>query len=60
MTTTYLWKIVGKDGNVYTWKTSRWFDEDKAPAEIKGTVKEHKTFRDVKQTDLTRCKITKA
>lgn len=58
-TTTYLWKIVGKDGNVYTWKTSHWLNEDKAPAEIKGTVKEHKTFRDVKQTDITRCKVTK-
>lgn len=58
-TTTYIWKIVGKDGNVYTWKTSHWFDEDRAPAEIKGTVKEHKIFREVKQTELTRCKVTK-
>lgn len=54
--TTYIWKIVGKDGNVYTWKTSNWMDEDKPPVSIKGTVKEHKIYREVKQTELTRCK----
>ena len=58
--TTYVYKIVGKDGNVYTWKTQNWMDEDRCPQEIKGTVKEHKEFREVKQTELTRCKITKA
>lgn len=58
-TTTYVWKITGKDGNIYTWKTSTWLDEDRVPAEIKGTVKEHKIYREVKQTELTRCKVTK-
>lgn len=58
-TTTYIWKIVGKDSNVYTWKTSKWLDEEKPPVSIKGTVKEHKIFRDVKQTELTRCKVTR-
>lgn len=56
-TTTYVYKIVGKDGNIYTWKTSKIMNEDFPPKSIKGTVKEHKTFRDVKQTELTRCKI---
>ena len=56
-TTTYIWKIVGKDGNIYTWKTSKWMDEDTPPTTIKGTVKEHKVFRDVKQTELTRCRV---
>ena len=56
-TTTYIWKIVGKDGNIYTWKTSKWMDEDRHPVSIKGTVKEHKEYRGVKQTELTRCKI---
>ncbi len=56
-TTTFIWKIVGKDENVYIWKTSKWLDEDKPPVSIKGTVKEHKIFREVKQTELTRCKV---
>lgn len=58
----YIWKIKDGDGNVYTWKTSNEFREDRygetiLPATIKGTVKEHKVFRDVKQTELTRCKL---
>lgn len=56
-TTTYVWKITGKDGNIYTWKTATYMDEDRPPVAIKGTVKEHKTYRDVKQTELTRCKF---
>ena len=56
-TTTYVWKITGKDGNIFTWKTSKWMNEELPPKTIKGTVKEHKVFRDVNQTELTRCKI---
>lgn len=56
LTTTYVWKIVGKDGNIYTWKTSNWMNEEKPPVSMKGTVKAHKEFRGVKQTELTRCK----
>lgn len=56
-TTTYIWKITGKDGNIYIWKTTKTMNEDLPPASIKGTVKEHKVFRDVNQTELTRCKI---
>jgi len=57
-TITYVWKIIGKDDNVYTWKTSKWLNEDKPPVSLKGTVKEHKIFREVKQTELTRCKVS--
>lgn len=56
-TTTYLYKIIDPDGNVYTWKTSTMIDEDNLPQTITGTVKEHGEFRGVKQTVLTRCKI---
>lgn len=56
-TMTYVWKIVDKQGNVYTWKTSNWMDEQNPPKTIKGTVKEHKVFREIKQTELTRCRI---
>lgn len=57
-TTTYIWKIVGKDCNVYTWKSSNWMDEDRPPVTIKGTVKAHNVYMEVKQTELTRCKVT--
>ena len=58
-TTTYVWKIVDKRGNVFTWKTSNLLDEEVPPKFIKGTVKEHKVFRETKQTELTRCCIPK-
>lgn len=56
-TTTYIWKITDNQGNVYTWKTSNWLNEDQPPKTIKGTVKEHKVFREIKQTEITRCRV---
>lgn len=56
-TITYIWKIVDTEGNVFTWKTSKGLDEDNPPKTLKGTVKEHKEFRGVLQTELTRCKV---
>lgn len=56
-TSTYVWKITDVNGNIFTWKTSKWMDEENPPASMKGTVKEHKMFREVKQTELTRCKV---
>lgn len=56
-TTTYLYKIVDTEGNVFTWKTSNSIDEDNIPQTMVGTVKEHTEFRGVKQTVLTRCKL---
>lgn len=58
-TTTYLYKIVDQEGNVFTWKTSNFIDEENLPNMIKGTIKEHGEFRGVKQTELTRCKMMK-
>lgn len=52
---TKVYKITGEDGNIYTWKTSNWVDEDEVKS-IKGTVKAHNDFRGTKQTELTRCK----
>lgn len=57
--TTYIWKITGTDGNIYTWKTSKWMNEEIPPVSIKGTVKEHKEYLGVLQTELTRCKVTR-
>lgn len=52
--TTYVWKIVGEDGNIFTWKTGNSVPE---VGTITGTVKEHKEYRGVKQTELTRCRV---
>lgn len=52
------------DNNVYKWKTSvNIVNSDNSHIEIgdevliKGTIKEHDVYNDVKQTELTRCKI---
>lgn len=45
-------------GNVFTWFASKVIDCEIGNAlKIKGTVKDHSTFRDCKQTVLTRCKV---
>lgn len=55
---TYVYKIIGQDGNTYTWKTGKGVDEEQAIGHpITGTVKAHTEFRGIKQTELTRCKI---
>lgn len=56
---TYIYKITDDKGNIYTWKTQKYFNEDKYDSikTIKGTVKEHNEFRGIKQTELTRCKV---
>ena len=51
---TSVYKIVGKDGNVYTWKTGNYIPDE--ATKITGTVKEHKEYRGVKHTELTRCR----
>ena len=56
--TTYIYKFVDVNGNVFTWKTSGGFDLDKKPIKnITGTVKAHNEYRGVQQTELTRCKV---
>lgn len=52
----YIYKFTDKAGNVYVWKTGKDIDCEKK-LKITGTVKEHKDFRNVKQTELTRCRI---
>ena len=58
--TTFVYKIVDENGNVFTWKTSTVIHIDKVLKEtstLTGTVKDHKEYRTVKQTELQRCKI---
>lgn len=53
---TRIYKIVDENGNVYTWKTGNFIAEEDINV-LKGTVKEHKEYRGIKQTELTRCKV---
>ena len=52
---TIIYKMIDKNGNVFVWKTGKAIDSESFT--ITGTVKEHKVFRDVKQTELTRCRV---
>lgn len=52
---TRIYKIVDVEGNVYTWKTGN-FLEDKIDTLV-GTVKDHKEYRGIKQTEITRCRV---
>ena len=54
--TSYLYKFKDANGNVFTWFTSCMIEVERK-FNIVGTVKEHTTYRDVKQTVLTRCKV---
>lgn len=54
---TYIYKIIGQDGNVYTWKTGKVIDDERSDISITGTVKAHTEFRGIKQTELTRCRV---
>lgn len=54
--TTYLYEFITNDGNIIIWKTSKYLDDDIKG--IKGTVKAHAEFRSIKQTELTRCKVS--
>lgn len=58
---TRVYKIIGENGNVYTWKTGKFIDdEESANISIIGTIKAHTEFRGIKQTELTRCRIAVA
>lgn len=53
---TRIYKILGTDGNVYMWKTGNMLDD--SVKALVGTVKAHNEFRGVKQTEITRCRVT--
>jgi hypothetical protein len=55
--TTFLYQFIDDNGNIFTWKTQKFLDDDMQLHEIIGTVKAHNVFRDTKQTELTRCKV---
>ncbi len=57
-TTTYLYKFTDTDDNVLVWFASSPIEDTSRVVSIKGTVKEHSEFNGIKQTVLTRCKVT--
>ncbi len=57
---TFLHSFIYDHGNVLVWQTSKGLNFDKGDKVIiKGTIKEHKEYNEVKQTVLTRCKCEK-
>jgi hypothetical protein len=52
----FIYKFTTPEGDTLVWKTSKDLDLDK-PVSIKGTVKELKEYKGVKETVLTRCKV---
>ena len=47
----------GEDGNIYMWSTSAKHWEVGDSYHITGTIKDHKTYKGIKQTWLTRCRV---
>ena len=58
-TGTYIYIMKNEQGNVLVWKTSKCLGIDEGEQfTIAGTIKEYNTYNGVKQTILTRCKIS--
>lgn len=58
---TSVYKITLEDNSILTWKTSNglYLDRNEEFDKITFTVKEHKEYKGEKQTEITRCNITK-
>ncbi len=53
-------KLRDNSGNVFIWKTGRDLKQDadeQGIVKLKGTIKEHNSYNDEKQTVLTRCRV---
>lgn len=61
MTTMYCHTFKDANGNVFTWKTQKGvclnYGEN---VNVAGTIKAHSEYKEEKQTELTRCKVTAA
>ena len=54
----YFHKFVDENGNILTWKTTSFIDEDYGTEfTLSGTVKEHTEYKGDKQTVMTRCTL---
>jgi hypothetical protein len=54
----HLHRFLDENGNIFIWQASRFtfFTED-ALYNVRGTIKRHKEYKEMKQTILTRCKV---
>jgi len=58
---TFLYKWTDADNNIYIWYASKPIEDDNQEVlSIKGTIKDHSEYNGVKQTVMTRCKVTLA
>lgn len=55
---TYLYKFTDENENVFIWYASKSVEDEDRVVAISGTVKDHSEFNGLKQTVLTRCKVT--
>lgn len=56
---TWMYKFVTDEGNILIWKSSKWIDATEIKkGHVKFTVKDHTEFRGIKQTEVTRCRIS--
>lgn len=53
----YLYLMHDKNNNIFKWSTSSVYLNEGENVELKGTIKEHTTYKYKKQTVITRCKI---
>lgn len=53
---TYIYRFRDVDGNVYIWKTGKGILCENVKS-IRGKVKDHFMYKDIKQTILTRCRV---
>lgn len=56
--TTYLYKFTDENDNIFVWYGSKGIDCEDGSASVIGTVKDHSEYEGVKQTILTRCKVS--
>lgn len=55
---THYYTFKDTNDNVYTWKTNAATLKTGTTYSLKGTIKDHQTYKNVKQTVLTRCRVT--
>jgi hypothetical protein len=54
----YIYNFTTAEGYRFVWFTTNYYELEKGQEiELKGTVKDHKEYKETKQTILTRCKV---
>jgi len=57
---TFLYKFTDANGNVFIWYASSSVQDEDRVISVKGTIKDHSEYNGLKQTVLTRCRVTLA